>query len=83
MTDPVLPIVHMNGTSQRELLNLRQEVVHHLLQTLAHLSQMTPHMRDYYLEEGRFTAASSQHDGRLLALTKVLSSVQRELDLLQ
>jgi hypothetical protein len=63
-----LPIVHLNGTSRKELLELRRTAAHSVFQAIDALSAMAPNGRDYYLVRGLFESARDQHSSRLAAL---------------
>jgi len=72
----VMPIVHMNGTSRRELTNLRYNAAHKIREALEALSEMAPNGRDYYPEPGRLEQALEQH----LRRVRMLTALQKEID---
>ena len=71
----VVPIVHMNGTSKKELLQLRQDAYLAICQAEKALQQMSPNGRDYYPEPGRLEKAQAQQIRRM----EILSSIKTEL----
>jgi hypothetical protein len=75
----VLPLVHSNGTSRSELVQLRTELVGTLLAAEERLRAMAPHERDYYLESGRFHKAVAQHQRRVTSLHKLLKEIEEEI----
>ena len=77
--DPVLPIIHLNGTSADELVRARQKAIQKLDEALQALAEMRPHGRDYYLEEGRLQIAEAQHTARMREVTAVRDDITREM----
>jgi len=75
------PIAHLNGTSLRELIIQRQEVVMALINALDAMKTAGPHPRDYYhTPESRFTAAQEVHQMRLEAVDNLIQSFELELE---
>ncbi len=59
---PMIPFVHINGTSAEELIKQQQEVFRKANELLDALRQASPHARDYYpYASAAFTLASDQH----------------------
>ncbi len=75
---PVLPVVHMNGTSGRELLELRENVYAAINEAISALARMAPNGRDYYPVPGLMERALAQHGERMRALGAVLASIEAE-----
>lgn len=76
----VCPIVHLNGTSREELIELRTEFVHALREAMLKLEAMSPNGRDYYLEPGRFDKARTQHVRRQKMLGDLKAEIAAEVD---
>ena len=72
-----IPYVHLNGTGKESLLNQRLDAARAVNAAIEALTQMYPHMRDYYLDQTgeRWRAAVAQHERRL----EVLRSLNQEL----
>ena len=71
----ILPIVHLNGTSRKELIAMRCKASNCLREAIEELSAMGPNGRDYYPVQGLFDQARDQHVRRL----EVLKGVYREI----
>ena len=80
MDAPILPIVHLNGTSLDSLLDQRINFLDAMRQALDAFASMSPNGRDYYLEPGLFEKAIAQHRRRLDALLAVLNDVEVETE---
>jgi Ser/Thr protein kinase RdoA (MazF antagonist) len=73
------PLVHLNGTSKKALLEQLQVAANSLYAARKSLYDASPHGRDYYPKEaGAFKRAAEQHESRI----KRLSSVYEELSAL-
>ena len=81
MASPVLPILHMNGTSYEALLSLRCAAGRAVEQAMHALGEMYPHGRDYYLapDADRFQRAKAQTDRRIAVLQAVYAELQEEV----
>lgn len=74
------PIVHMNGTSADELIDLRSNAWDALRKALDMLKRMAPNGRDYYPEPGRMDLAHEQHDRRLRTVCNLMNELECEID---
>ncbi len=79
----ILPIVHMNGTSRQELLQLRKDLYRAIGQAQHALAEMSPNGRDYYPEKGRLQKAIDQHARRHNMLHDLKAEILMEAELLQ
>jgi hypothetical protein len=75
--DVMAPVVHPNGTSKEELLNLREEAYSALDAAADALRQMAPNARDYQGWED-FERARTQHAARVKALRDVQKGIEDE-----
>jgi len=75
----VLPIVHLNGTSRKELVDLRCEFGRKLRDAVEALTAMSPNGRDYYPEPGRLEKATAQHKRRLDTLHALYVEIESEV----
>jgi len=78
MSDLILPIIHPNGSSQEELVDLRKNASRALLGALEALSAMAPNGRDYYPQPGLYERAVAQHEARVAAVRSVYEAVSEE-----
>ena len=83
MSDPILPIVHLNGTSRDELIDLRRNAMSALHDALYFMAKMHPHGRDYYPVDGLYEQALAQHAARVQAVESVYDSITEEALALQ
>jgi hypothetical protein len=74
----VSPIVHCNGTSAAELLDLRETAYAALDAAAAALCQMAPNGRDYYPQPGLMTQADAQHRRRVQAIRDIMQEIEAE-----
>jgi len=70
----IAPKIHINGTSQAELIRQISEANHALSLAIEALAAMSPNARDYYHTEN-FTAARKEHDARINAVIKVQNEI--------
>jgi hypothetical protein len=77
--DPVLPIVHLNGTSQESLIEQRAAFYRALGAAERALQDMAPDGRDYYPEPGRMEKARAQHARRLAVLGALRTEIEAEI----
>ena len=82
-TKPVIPIIHLNGTSREALINLRFDYLHKLDEARKALVEMAPHGRDYYLIPGLYELAREQHLRRINAICALLEDIEAEILALQ
>jgi hypothetical protein len=78
----VHPIVHLNGTSREELIELRCKTYAAINDAYAVLKRMAPNGRDYYPEPGLMDLAVAQHTRRMQTLDDLLKELVLELDAL-
>jgi hypothetical protein len=72
MTDLVVPTVHLNGTSRKELQRQLRDAHEAIGTALDKLRMATPHGRDYYPQgDGAITLARRAHDARCAKLAEV------------
>ena len=75
-----LPVVHLNGTSKRELKNLWLAPYSLIGDAYDQLKRAAPHMRDYYVLPGggqaEFLTAQEQHYSRLRRLEQVREELE-------
>lgn len=77
---PVVPIVHMNGTSKAELIRLRDDAYAALNFAYRVLKLMAPNGRDYYPEPGKLELAIAQHTKRLQSVADLQASIETEME---
>lgn len=75
----IVPIVHMNGTSEEELLELRRNFLWTIRKARDALTEMSPNGRDYYPTPGLFEKAMEQHRGRDRVLAQIWLDVEKEI----
>jgi hypothetical protein len=75
----VAPIVHLNGTSREQLLEVREAAYAALDEAYTALKQTAPNGRDYYPEPGLLEKAQEQHSRRLRLIDAVMTSLQTEM----
>ena len=78
MADPILPIVHLNGTSRAALIDQRVEAGRAVREALDKLHEMAPNGRDYFLKPGLFEQARAQHERRAAALRALFNEIEAE-----
>jgi hypothetical protein len=74
----VLPIIHLNGSGSRNLLEHRSKMLRHLNGAIDAFSEATPHGRDYYPVPGLLEKAMAQHERRLVALVQLRDEIEGE-----
>lgn len=79
-SEPVLPIVHLNGTSKETLVSLRAVAIDALHAASQHLAAMAPNGRDYYPVPGLMEKAQVQHDRRMSALRGLIDEIEVEMN---
>lgn len=75
----ILPIVHLNGTSRKDLIDMRCKASNCLREAIEGLSAIGPNGRDYYPVQGLFDQARDQHVRRLEALKGVYRELVAEV----
>lgn len=76
MADLIVPQVHMNGTSQRELLRQFMDAHTALEEALDALRKTAPNGRDYYVT-GNFSEAQLAHIRRMTKIEEVSDEVEK------
>ena len=80
MPDIVTPIIHMNGTSKRALIDQLCTAYRAVQDAMDALRQASPNGRDFYPEPGRLQKAEAQHRARQERLQAVLESLEAEAE---
>jgi hypothetical protein len=75
----VLPIIHMNGTSAKSLIEERNMAYNALQEAYGFLKHMAPNGRDYYPEPGRMEKATAQHLRRLSVIHDLMNELEFEI----
>jgi hypothetical protein len=78
IADLTIPIVHLNGTSEDELIEQRKKVYQALRVVLEALCKMSPHGRDYYPEPGLLDRAKVQHLRRVETINRLMAEMVAE-----
>ena len=79
-----IPRVHLNGTSQTELLDLRFAVVDALNEAGDAFAKASPNGRDYYPDGPEaFESANKQHERRIDTLKSLIKEMYDEVDAIQ
>jgi transposase len=74
-----VPTVHLNGTSQEELVSLRLDVVEAIRDAVVALRKAAPHGRDYYVQgPDAYNTARLIWEGRLAELEGVAERIRAE-----
>lgn len=76
----ITPLIHMNGTSAEELLNLREAFYAALQEAEQALKQMAPNGRDYYPTPGMMELAVEQHRLRMATLGGLMKQIETECE---
>ena len=76
MTSPIVPTVHVNGTSREALMAQRSDAIRALHVARKALAEAAPNARDF--PSGGYPEAVTQHEQRLDAITKVIRSIDAE-----
>ena len=72
----IMPTVHLNGTSQNDLLEGWLKISHALGDALKAMYNEGPNGRDYYQVPGAFTQAVAEHGARV----EKIKAVKAEID---
>ena len=73
---PIAPLVHMNGTSAKDLLEQFVDACHALREAIAAVNETAPNQRDFYtLPETAWAQARAEHEARLHRLHSVLAEL--------
>lgn len=77
MTDLVVPTIHINGTSEEELVRQYSNAVRFLQAGRDALAQTAPHARDYYIhkDKGVLAKATQQHEARMRKVKEVIDEL--------
>jgi len=76
---PILPILHLNGTSRKELIQVRRDAAYAVHNAIDSLCAMSPNGRDYYPVRGLFDQAADQHARRLAMLDGIYNEIVAEV----
>lgn len=76
----IVPLIHMNGTSKRMLLQQLEDAYDALQLAYDALRQASPNGRDYYHTPGLYAKAVAQHTKRQQAIDDVMASIQSEYE---
>lgn len=79
----VLPLIHMNGTSKRELLDQLRDVYHAVQEASQKLREAAPNQRDYYPVIDRWQPALAQYRRRSALLQNLADELCQQADLMQ
>ena len=77
MEKPVVPTIHMNGTSVEELMRVRDDFYVALNEAREKLAQAGPNARDF--EPEAFTAVLAQHQRRFTILNSLMAEIEVEM----
>jgi hypothetical protein len=80
VTQPILPIIHLNGTSADQLLDDYGRFYDLLYKALDRIGLISPNPRDYYPEPGRMDKAVAQYERRCDTLRALMHEVEQEMD---
>jgi len=80
MKNIIFPIVHLNGTSPEELIDLRENVYGKIRELRDEIKKMGPNGRDYYPEPGLLEKAQIQHFARLAVLDILAEGIESEIE---
>ncbi len=70
------PTIHLNGTSREALLEGCIDCVNAVRHAVEVVQRNRPNIRDYYMREGAFDAAATEHDARLKKMEDVLAELR-------
>ncbi len=74
MSQIIVPVVHLNGTSQEDLIRQISEANVALEKAIKALAQMSPNGRDYYLT-GNLREAEKAHRERIGDLLRIQAEI--------
>jgi hypothetical protein len=80
MTETICPILHMNGTSKKSLVDGREGAYIKIQEAIKALCEMAPNGRDYYLVDGLMGRAQAQHDRRISILIALQDEIIAEIE---
>jgi hypothetical protein len=75
----IVPIVHLNGDRKETLMDQLASVYAALRDAEDVLRDAAPNARNYYLVEGLFEQAVTQHRARQVQLDAIIQSVDAEM----
>lgn len=70
------PMVHLNGTSRRELTEQYENAARAVRDALKAVGESAPNGRDYYLQ-GTLPQAQREHESRITRLASVLDELEQ------
>jgi len=71
------PTVHINGTSEDQLLEGYCDAMNALLDAIKKLEACSPNARDYYVNDGDINAACTEHANRVADLIAVRRDINK------
>lgn len=72
----MIPIIHLNGTSKKDLVDQYENAIQALEEALQVVLKSAPNGRDYYpLGEGAYGIAFNQHVTRIGKINSVISEL--------
>ena len=81
--NPIIPIIHHNGTHPDRLVEALSDFHHALYQLCQRLGSISPNGRDYYPQLGLMDAAVAQHQRRSRVLTDLAAEIVAEIEGIQ
>jgi hypothetical protein len=77
----IFPTIHLNGTSQNELLEGWLKINHALHETLDAMYREQPNGRDYYPQgPAAFLQAREEHEARILKIKDIQREIMQIVD---
>ena len=83
MQDIITPIIHLNGSGKRALVDQLCTAYRAVQDAMTALRHASPNGRDYYPEEGRLQKAEAQYWARQASLQAVADSLEAEAEAIQ
>lgn len=81
MSNPILPVISLNGTALPTLIDARGDVLEACRELAQKLHDMAPHPRDY-VQSKLFEDAQLQHIRRVDLLYSLMREIEQERNLL-
>lgn len=78
MSNLMQPIVNINGTSRKELVQQRIDTMRAIEEVMVKLQTSKPHMRDYLGNNERYNSDLAIYSARFATLDKMRNEVQDE-----
>ena len=83
MPEIITPIIHMNGSGKRALIDQLCTAYRAVQDAMDALRQASPNGRDFYPEPGRLQKAEAQYRARQEHLQVVIASLEAEAEAIQ